>query len=58
MRGLTVIEKHKKWGWVGVTGNRDSSCTKPKHLAAEDLAATVAKADAAQKKKKKKKKKK
>jgi hypothetical protein len=36
MRGLTVIEKHKKWGWVGVTGNRDASCSKPKHMAIAD----------------------
>jgi hypothetical protein len=48
MRGLTTIERHKKWGWVGVTGNRDSSCTKPKHLAIAD--AGVAAATASKKK--------
>jgi hypothetical protein len=36
MRGLTTIERHKKWGWVGVTGNRDASCVKPKHVAIAD----------------------
>ena len=45
MRGLTVIEKHKKWGWVGVTGNRDASCSKPKHMAIADAGVAAAPAN-------------
>lgn len=45
MRGLTVIEKHKKWGWVGVTGNRDASCSKPKHMAIADAGVAAATSD-------------
>jgi hypothetical protein len=41
LRRLTPIERHKKWGWVGVTGNRDPSCTAPVHRAPGDAKVQV-----------------
>jgi len=40
-RSLKVMERHKRWGWVGVTGHYDSSCHKPRTIEAttsEELA--------------------
>jgi hypothetical protein len=36
LKGYSALERHKKWGWVGVTGRQDPSCSVPKAIALEE----------------------